>query len=109
MDLSLDDLMEIYGYEKPKTLEQACETIYDFLKTVIVLQEQVRYIHELIPTKYKKAFPKKGESPYFGKADIDPAAYKPTPADYVDAKIRMAELLKNVPIPPTSVSSPSAS
>lgn len=109
MDLSLDDLMEIYGYEKPDTLEQACGMIYEFLKIVIVLQEQVRYIHELIPTKYKKAFPKKGENPYFTKAEIDPAAYKPTIEDYINAKIRMGEILKNIPTPPISASSPAAS
>lgn len=109
MDLSLDDLMEIYGYEKPTTLEEICEMIYDFLKVVIVLQEQVRYIHELIPTKYKKAFPEKGENPYFGKADIDSSAYNPKPEDYINAKIRMAEMLKDIPKQPISASSPAAS
>ncbi len=56
------------------------------------LEEYMKYFHDLIPLKYKKFDPKKGENPFFSYSKFT----LPNDAkEYEEAKKRMEEFLKN--------------
>lgn len=41
------------------------ETTNALIKRIEALEQYISYLHEIIPLKYKKAFPEKGENPFF--------------------------------------------
>lgn len=53
------------------------------------METYIKYLHDLIPMKYKKIHPKDGENPFFSKSD-----FKYTPEEGAAAKLRMEELLR---------------
>ncbi len=59
------------------------------LSEVEYLRNYREYLHNLIPTKYKKFNPKSCENPFFSLND-----HKPSPEDFESSKKRMADLLK---------------
>lgn len=60
------------------------------VKEIEFLHEKIEWIFDLVPIRYKKAFPIEGENPFFTKSDFK----RVDQDEYENAKIRMAALLK---------------
>lgn len=80
----LEELLE----KEPTNIKEAFGVMLNHISS---LESRLQYIHDLIPTKYKKFLPKPGENPYFNVNINHNATSK---EDYEQAKIRMKSLLE---------------
>ena len=78
-------------YESPKDLESALKTIKSLYITISEIGAYLANLHEIIPLRYKKQFPKPGENPFFGKNMFE---IPKDPKELQAAKERMESLLK---------------
>lgn len=63
----------------------------EIFKQIYEIRIYLEYLHDLIPLKYNKAYPKAGENPFFS---MNMFKLPEDPKEYEDAKIRMANFLE---------------
>lgn len=71
---TLNEVIEILEHmkEKKSGIINLPKTAYCLALEIRELKEYIGYLHEIIPTKYKKLFSEPEENPFFSKNDLKP-------------------------------------